>query len=153
MKKKSPQPFISFAQNYEGVILWRALKHVKKGFYIDVGAAWPEEHSVTKAFYDRGWHGINIEPNPIHFLSLKKKRERDINLQIAVGECESEQQMNFIGNTGLSTLDKDIATRHKIDGWGVESATVNVQPLSRIISSNIPAVQDIHFLKVDIKGF
>ena len=56
--------FISFAQNFEDVMLWRALKHVDGGFYIDVGAAWSDVHSVTKAFYDKDWHGINIEPNP-----------------------------------------------------------------------------------------
>jgi hypothetical protein len=32
-------PFISYAQNYEDVILWRALRHVEKGFYVDVGAS------------------------------------------------------------------------------------------------------------------
>ena len=30
--------FVSYAQNYEDVMLWRALKHVKNGFYVDVGA-------------------------------------------------------------------------------------------------------------------
>jgi len=55
--------FVSYAQNYEDVMLWRALKHIENGFYIDVGAAWPSEHSVTKLFYDEGWRGINIEPN------------------------------------------------------------------------------------------
>ena len=30
--------FISYAQNFEDVMLWRALKHVENGFYIDVGA-------------------------------------------------------------------------------------------------------------------
>ncbi len=33
--------FISHAQNFEDVILWRALKHVQNGFYIDVGAQDP----------------------------------------------------------------------------------------------------------------
>ena len=36
-------PFISYAQNYEDVILWRALRDVEQGFYVDVGAADPEE--------------------------------------------------------------------------------------------------------------
>jgi len=56
--------FISYAQNYEDVMLWRALKHVERGFYIDVGACSPDQHSVTRAFYEKGWHGINVEPNP-----------------------------------------------------------------------------------------
>ncbi len=43
--------FISFAQNAEDVMLWRALGHVRAGFYIDVGAQDPELDSVTHAFY------------------------------------------------------------------------------------------------------
>ncbi|RQU92579.1 FkbM family methyltransferase, partial [Burkholderia cenocepacia] len=45
---------ISFAQNQEDVMLWRALGHVHNGFYIDVGAADPVDLSVTKLFYDHG---------------------------------------------------------------------------------------------------
>jgi hypothetical protein len=62
--------FISYAQNFEDVMLWRALKGLKKGFYIDVGAHDPEVDSVTKAFYDRGWCGINIEPAEVPFRRL-----------------------------------------------------------------------------------
>jgi hypothetical protein len=43
--------FISYAQNFEDVMLWRALQHVERGFYIDVGANDPTIDSVTKAFY------------------------------------------------------------------------------------------------------
>ena len=43
---------ISYAQNFEDVILWRALKHVEAGRYIDIGANDPEKDSVTKVFYD-----------------------------------------------------------------------------------------------------
>ena len=77
--------FISYAQNYEDVMLWRALKNVKQGFYVDVGAAWPEQDSVTKAFYDRGWNGINIEPNQELLSSLISSRPADINLGVAIG--------------------------------------------------------------------
>jgi len=54
--------FISYSQNLEDVMLWRALKHIEQGFYVDVGANDPTFLSVTHAFYERGWHGINIDP-------------------------------------------------------------------------------------------
>ena len=56
--------FVSYAQNFEDVLLWRALGHIKNGVYIDVGANSHVEQSVTKVFYDAGWSGINIEPLP-----------------------------------------------------------------------------------------
>lgn len=41
-------------------MLKRALKDIDCGFYIDIGANDSEIDSVTKAFYDEGWRGINI---------------------------------------------------------------------------------------------
>ena len=66
--------FISYAQNLEDVMLYRILKRVEAGFYIDVGAQHPVLDSVNKAFYDRGWRGINIEPNSEDFSLLQKER-------------------------------------------------------------------------------
>ena len=145
--------FISYAQNYEDVMLWRALKYVKSGFYIDVGAAWPDEHSVTKAFYDRGWRGINIEPNPVHHASLVKRRTRDINLQLAIGEDAGQLTMNLVGDTGLSTLDTSIADQHKDGGWGIVQQTVSVDTLASVCLQHLPSGQEVHFLKVDVEGF
>ena len=52
--------FVSYAQNFEDVMLWRALRDIPNGFYVDVGAWSPEVDSVTLAFYERGWSGINM---------------------------------------------------------------------------------------------
>jgi peptide methionine sulfoxide reductase MsrB len=60
---------ISYAQNFEDIILWRALKNIKNGFYVDVGAGDPVNHSVTKWFYDQGWSGVNIKPNEQDFVA------------------------------------------------------------------------------------
>ena len=35
-----------------------------KGFYIDIGALHPLRFSNTQIFYERGWHGINIDSTP-----------------------------------------------------------------------------------------
>ena len=70
--------FESYAQFLEDMVLYCALKDVDKGFYIDVGANDPTNLSVTKFFYDRGWHGINIEPLPDKCALLAEMRPRDI---------------------------------------------------------------------------
>jgi hypothetical protein len=46
--------FRSYAQNFEDLMLYRALGKVERGFYIDIGAQHPEIDSVSKAFFDRG---------------------------------------------------------------------------------------------------
>ena len=50
--------FISHAQNAEDVVLWRALGHLGAGRYVEVGANDPTADSITKSFYDLGWHGL-----------------------------------------------------------------------------------------------
>ena len=43
-------PFKSYAQNFEDLMLYRALGHLERGFYIDIGAQHPKIDSVSKAF-------------------------------------------------------------------------------------------------------
>ena len=66
--------FVSFAQNFEDVILWRVLKDVLSGFYIDVGANDPVIDSVSYAFYQRGWRGIHVEPMPVYAEKIRAAR-------------------------------------------------------------------------------
>jgi hypothetical protein len=62
--------FVSYARNCEDVMLWRALRDVAKGFYVDIGASDPEIASTTRAFYERGWFGINVQPVDEGWLNL-----------------------------------------------------------------------------------
>lgn len=49
--------FYSYAQEYEDLALYLALRDIKKIFYIDVGANDPTYLSVTKFFYLGGVMG------------------------------------------------------------------------------------------------
>jgi len=55
---------ISYAQNFEDVLLGRVFHNRTDGFYVDVGAGDPVELSVTKWFYDLGWSKIGYEHVP-----------------------------------------------------------------------------------------
>lgn len=144
--------FVSYAQNFEDVMLRRALKHVEKGFYIDVGAWSPDLDSVTRAFYDMGWRGINIEPNPEFHGQLCTRRQRDINLSLAVSDSKAVLTMNFLSNPGLSTLDDHIAIKHVESGLVVVRRDVQVTTLSALWREHVPTDQEVHFLKVDVEG-
>jgi len=145
--------FISYAQNFEDVMLWRALKHIEQGFYIDVGAWSPDTDSVTRAFYNKGWHGINVEPNPELYEQLEASRPRDVNLKVAIGNVEGSMTMNFLTNSGLSTLDDAIAQQHQAAGWETSRRDVEVKTLGSIWQQHVPDSQPVHFLKVDVEGF
>lgn len=142
---------ISFAQNQEDIMLWRALGHIHNGFYIDVGAADPVDLSVTRLFYDHGWHGINLEPQAAYFALLNAARPRDINLQLAAGREAGSHVFHRIDGTGLSTFDARIAARHRANGWDVVEETIDALPLAEICRLHRPH-GPIHFLKVDVEG-
>lgn len=142
--------FISYAQNFEDVMLARALRGVERGFYIDVGAQDPVEHSVTKAFYDRGWSGINLEPVTHWFRALVANRPRDINLQLAASEKPGSLHFFEINNTGLSTTNPEFAARHASAGFDVREIDVRCAPLDEVLSDH--HIEVVHFLKIDCEG-
>ena len=142
---------ISYAQNYEDVMLWRALSQVEGGFYIDVGANDPSADSVTRLFYDRGWRGINIEPLSLHVADLQRERTRDINLCCAVGAEAGEIDLWESDVRGWATADQGAIDAHIVQGDTGHFTRVPVLTLSDICEEHAPS--DIHFLKIDVEGF
>lgn len=142
--------FTSYAQNFEDILLWRALKHIDNGFYIDVGANDPTIDSVTKAFYDIGWRGINVEPDLQWFTKLESERPRDINLQCAAGKRKEDIEFYVLPDTGLSTSSKVVAEKHKKEkGYEIKVNQVTVRTLTDICEEY--QIKTIHFLKIDVE--
>lgn len=142
---------ISYAQNFEDVILWRALSKIETGFYIDVGANDPTTDSVTKLFYDSGWTGINIEPVEEYLNKLNICRPRDINIGSAIGNEIGQLKLYNIPQTGLTTGDPEIANHHIKSGWQIEEILVPITTLTQICETHVST--QIHFLKIDVEGF
>ncbi len=142
--------FVSYAQNQEDVLLWRALREVARGVYIDVGASDPVRDSVTKAFYDRGWSGVNIEPSAQAFAHLVAARPRDVNLNIAVSDHAGEITLFDVAGSGLSTSVRANADALASSGATVRSVVTPCQTLAAILARlEFP---EVHFLKVDVEG-
>jgi FkbM family methyltransferase len=143
--------FVSYAQNFEDVMLWRALRHVGQGFYIDIGANDPTIDSVTKSFYENGWHGINVEPLNAHFKDLLAERPRDINLCCAVGEKAGNLELFDSNIRGLATARLSVISRYIQGGYEGEYCRVPMRTLSDICEEHVSG--EIHFLKIDVEGF
>ena len=140
----------SYAQNFEDVMLTRALSGVDVGFYIDVGAQDPVVDSVTRAFYVRGWRGINIDPVKHWHQRLMEDRPHDINLRVAVGATQGQIRVHEVADSGLSTISDQYAARHEEAGFAVSSEMVEMTTLDSIMAEQ--RVTEVHFLKVDVEG-
>jgi FkbM family methyltransferase len=143
--------FVSYSQNLEDVMLWRALRGITKGFYVDVGANDPVVDSVTKAFYDLGWHGINIEPIKRHWEELCRQRPHDVNLLVATGAQKGNVEIFDTEIRGWATVDVEVRAKIEKAGIAGQSYFVEERSLTDILDES--SVSVIHFLKVDVEGF
>lgn len=141
----------SYAQNFEDVMLWRALGFVENGFYIDVGAQHPTIDSVSNAFYEHGWRGVHIEPTVAYATLLRRERRDETILQAALAAKAGVLTLYEIPETGLSTADTAIAERHRSQGFTVEQIDVPCLTLSDLFDQI--GQRDIHWMKIDVEGF
>src|SRR5882724_6455795 len=142
----------SYAQNFEDIMLWRALGQIENGFYIDIGAHDPIIVSVSLAFHEHGWHGIHVEATPYYAELLRLQRPGDTVIQAAVGKGAVKKLPFFeIPDTGISTADPAIAQQHRERGFDVREITVPCVSLSAVFK--MCAGSEIHWLKMDVEGF
>jgi FkbM family methyltransferase len=142
--------FISYAQNFEDVMLWRALKHVENGFYIDIGAQDPISDSVSKAFYDHGWRGVHVEPATTYAERLRAERDGETVIEGVVGPSTTGAVFYQIEGTGLSTMSAEIAEQHRDNDFEVEVKGVNSITLDDLLETYKD--REIHWLKIDTEG-
>lgn len=142
--------FTSYAQNFEDVILWRALKHIKNGFYIDIGAQDPVVDSVSLGFYENGWRGLHAEATSHYAEKVRLARPDERVVQSAIGYGRGAISFFEIPESGLSTSDRDIAMQHLSNGRSVVETTVLLTPLSQLLDE--AGQKDIHWLKIDVEG-
>ncbi len=143
-------PLVSYAQNREDVLLYRAFSGRSEGFYIDVGANDPTVCSISKCFYDLGWHGINIEPVRPVFQRLAAERTRDINLNIGLSNCR--QTLRFyecVSESTLSTFSSASAAWWSAPprGFVFKERQVPVMTLAQVCEQYVR--QPIDFLSID----
>jgi FkbM family methyltransferase len=147
------EPFISYAQNREDVVLWRALGHIPNGRYVEVGANHPVDDSVTKAFYDRGWSGITVEPMHDLAESHRTERPRDTMVEAVVTDRDVESiVLHEIVGTGLSTIVDSVGLQHADGGIRVVDRVVPAVRLSEVLDENGGPGQEVHFMLVDTEG-
>ena len=139
-----------YAQNFEDVILWRALGNIENGRYVDVGAHDPDYSSVTRRFYEAGWRGINVEPVVTMFEKLVDRRPEDFNVQVACSDHEDDMTFYEVRDTGLSTVDPVHASQMRADGRNVVETSVHLVTLDSLLEEY--DLGPIHFLKIDVEG-
>ncbi|ESY94431.1 FkbM family methyltransferase [Mesorhizobium sp. LNHC229A00] len=142
--------FTSYAQNFEDVILWRALKSVERGFYIDIGAQDPVQDSVSLSFYEQGWRGVHVEPVAAYAAKIRAARPDEEVIEAAIGTDTGHLTFHEFPGTGLSTGDVAIAKQHVEAGFEMKERLVPLVSLQNLLDRHAERV--VHWLKIDVEG-
>ena len=138
-------------QEGENIILERIFAKRYNGFYIDIGAHHPVRFSNTLNLYQKGWTGINIEPNHETIEIFKKMRSRDVNLNIAVSTKKNKCNYYKFKDPALNTTDIKICRMRERQGYScIEKSIVQTKTLNQILLQNCK--KNIDLLKIDVEG-
>ena len=145
----------SFSQEGEDLILDRLFKSVEKGFYIDIGAHHPFRFSNTFKLYNKGWCGINIEPNPDGFHLFTKYRKRDININGGISSKDGNLTYYMFNESALNTFSKEESVKKNgLKGYHIiKQVKVPVFNFTNILKKYVKPDLEINFLNIDIEGF
>lgn len=151
---QSKEPIVSYSSSFEDVILYRALKDVGNGCYIDVGASVPLGDSNTALFYRQGWRGICLEPIPDFNRAWAEHRPDDVLLNVAAGATDGDVTFYVYKDTSqISTCSVDTMQMWKERHYFPDSEfSVPVVTLNNIMEKYLNG-RTIHLLAIDVEGF
>ncbi len=148
---------ISYSQEGEDLLLWRIISRLQgsaPGRYVDIGCNHPWKFSNTAFFYQRGWRGIAIDPNPLFKNLFRTERPEDFFLNCGVGtQSESSSYFTF-ANHLYNTFSKANADEIARTGLSnlVEIKEIPIRTINDILSEYNSINPKIDLLSVDCEG-
>lgn len=150
-------PYINIGFSTSGIDAAIARMHLKnvvrsgrKGFYVDIGCAHPQENSNTYIFYALGWSGICVDADAMATGYFKSVRPRDRVIHAGVSK---EKSMQFYAShkkiRGMSEV-KANATDFSAD-FG-KPVPIECMPLTELFEKYVPDKTPIDLMSIDIEG-
>jgi FkbM family methyltransferase len=124
-----------------------------KGFYVDIGAHHPVSASNTHLLYRRGWRGINIDPLPGTERLFKRRRPRDITLELGISDQAGVLSFFMFDSAAHNTFSekhRDFAIWHGENL--IRTIPVTVERLDTVLSRHLPEGTAIDFMNIDVEG-
>ena len=153
---------LSYSQVGEDLVMWHIAYDVlgiKQPTYMDIGAHHPVINNNTFLFYERGSHGVLVEPNPALHDVLSGVRPRDTLLRVGIGPArESAADYYIIGGSEdgqLNTFSREQAMELVTRGQGhyridrvIKIPLLNINDVMRAQWNAAPNV-----LSIDTEGY
>jgi len=147
-------PKVSYSQAGEDCIVSLALYllGIPKPSYLDIGAYHPTSLSNTYFFYRRGCRGVCVEPDPKYARLFRRKRRRDIFLNVGVSvDQETEAEFYFMNSRALNTLSRESALAMEKVGEKIKRVVkIRLRDVNDIIQEHFPTGPN--FISLDAEG-
>lgn len=139
--------YTKYAQFGEDEVLIELFKDKNNGVYVDVGAHHPYRYSNTYLLFKKGWHGVNIDPNPYTIALFNKTRPNDENICAGVGSAGVLTYYRF-SDPAVNTFTKEEAEKWKGKSFlkFLGTIPVEIKPLSELVS------RPFDLLTIDAEG-
>ena len=126
-----------------------------KGKFLDIGCFHPTRHNNTYAMYKKGWHGINIDLNPLTIDLFNFARSKDININAAISNNEETKRLYFIDELNTqNTLEANhlsfLKNHHNLKEEEISLQEIKTKRLDKIL--DIYNFKDIDFMNIDVEG-
>jgi FkbM family methyltransferase len=142
---------LSYTQNMEDYHLSLAFAGQARGTYIDIGAGHPVADNVSFWFYERGWRGIAVEPQPNLVELYARLRPRDTSVCALIGTRSGVSDFHVFDRLhGLSTTVESHARAAGALGAAYRTVQVPTVTLAQLCEEH--RLGAIDFLKVDVEG-
>ncbi|MCC0179594.1 FkbM family methyltransferase [Waterburya agarophytonicola K14] len=147
------QAMISYSQFAEDLLASALIGYEKKdGFYVDIGCFDPIKGSNTYIFYQRGWRGLCIDPNPSFASRWKKYRPNDLFLNLAISQ--EEGYVSYQVNEDAPATNSILLDKGDLDTNNLPNNTIQVpsKPILKVLTENIKNNTQIDLLSIDCEG-
>lgn len=129
--------------------------NIKRPSYLDLGAHRPIFISNTYLFYKGGSRGVCVEADPTLCVDFRKKRPKDILLNIGVGTKKGKLPFYIMTARSLNTFSLEEA--EKIAAGNIHGkqniekiVEIDLIPVNEIVKQYCP--KEIDFVSLDIEG-
>lgn len=126
-----------------------------KGKFVDIGSFHPTRHNNTYSMYKRGWHGINIDLNPLTIELFNFIRKKDININAAISDNEEYKELYFIDELNTqNTLEANhvsfLKKHHNLKEEEITRKVIKTKRIDNILDKY--HFHNIDFMNIDVEG-
>ena len=141
---------VSWSQFGEDLLM-KAFLPEAVGTYVEIGAGHPTHLSNSFFFYQEGWRGLLVEPNPALIELLHKHRDRDAVLGALIGTSKASRSYYQFESWPLSTT--DVKRVLELRDQGVAPISLTSLPVRSLASLELAASPlEPAFLSIDVEG-